>query len=37
MNKHQKEGCLWLSIGALIGFLLIVYMTTRVIALAWRG
>ena len=35
MTKNQKEGCLFMSIGALAAFWLILYWTVKVIAFAW--
>lgn len=37
MTPRKKEGCLFMSIGALAAFWLILYWSIRIIALAWRG
>lgn len=36
MTSRRKEGCIWMTMGGLIAFWMIVYMTVKVIAMAWR-
>ena len=37
MRPNQKEGCIWMSIGALLAFWMIVYGVVRIIAMARKA